>query len=105
MARDAVHLLGRGRDDGRSQLRVQLELEHLEKQDSVQTDVGNTVGLFSGCWLTMEVPSGGLEPDRVHGGSERLVEDLYSMAGNGTSSDVTTRMAQVLANPVHLVVP
>jgi hypothetical protein len=30
---------------------------------------------------------------------------LYSMTGNGTSSDVTTWTAQILGNPVRLVVP
>ena len=69
--------------------------------NSVQTNVGNTTGLFNGCWLTMEVPI----PTGYAADQNGWWKILYSMAGNGTSSDVTTWTAQILGNPVHLVVP
>ena len=69
--------------------------------NSVQTNVGNTTGLFNGCWLTMEVPI----PTGYAADQSGWWKIRYSMTGDGTSSDVTTWTAQILGNPVHLVVP
>jgi hypothetical protein len=69
--------------------------------NSVQTSTGASLGLFNGCWLTLNVPI----PATYNGDQSGWWKILYSMNGNGTSSDVTTWTAQILGNPVHLIVP
>ncbi len=69
--------------------------------NSVQTSTGASLGLFNGCWLTLDVPI----PPGYNGDQNGWWKILYSMNGNGTSSDVTTWTAQILGNPVHLIVP
>lgn len=69
--------------------------------NSVQTSTGAIPGLFNGCWLTLDVPI----PPGYNGDQNGWWKILYSMNGNGTSSDVTTWTAQILGNPVHLIVP
>jgi hypothetical protein len=69
--------------------------------NSVQTSTGASLGLFNGCWLTLDVPI----PPGYNGDQNGWWKILYSMSGNGTSSDVTTWTAQILGNPVHLIVP
>ena len=73
--------------------------------NSVLTNVGNTTGQFNGCWLTLNVPI----PTTYNGDQQGWWKITYSMvntqSGQGTSNDVTTWTAQILGNPVHLIVP
>jgi len=69
--------------------------------NSVQTSTGASLGLFNGCWLTLEIPI----PTTYTGAQNGWWKILYSMTGNGTSNDVTTWTAAIKGNPVHLVVP
>ena len=48
---------------------------------------------------------GGPDPDRVHGRSEGPAEDPLLDVRHRDSSDVIAWTAQILGNPVHLVVP
>ncbi len=67
----------------------------------VQTSTGASLGLFNGCWLTMDVPI----PANYTAQQNGWWKILYSMNGSGTSQDVTTWTAQIIGNPVHLIVP
>ncbi len=69
--------------------------------NSVQTSTGASLGLFNGCWLTLDVPI----PQGYQAYQNGWWQIKYSMTGSGTSSDVTTWTAQILGNPVHLIVP
>jgi hypothetical protein len=73
--------------------------------NSVLTNVGNTTGQFNGCWLTLNVPI----PTGYNGDQQGWWKITYSMvntrSGTDTSNDVTTWTAQILGNPVHLIVP
>jgi hypothetical protein len=72
----------------------------------IQTSTGASLGLFNGCWLTIDtvIPS-------WYTGNSTLAADFgwwkirYTMTGNGQSVDVTTWMADIRGNPVHLVEP
>ncbi len=68
---------------------------------SVQTSTGASLGLFNGCWLTLEIPI----PSTYAGDQSGWWQIRYTMNGSGTSSDVTTWTAAIKGNPVHLVVP
>ena len=57
--------------------------------------------MFNGCWLTLNVPI----PATYTAAQNGWWKILYSMSGNGTSVDVTTWTAQIIGNPVHLIVP
>ncbi len=74
---------------------------------SVTTSTGASLGQFNGCWLTMDVPIPPTYDPSV--GSAGWWKIQYSMintqSGQGTSNDVTTWTAQILGNPVHLIVP
>lgn len=67
----------------------------------VQTSTGASLGLFNGCWLTLDIPI----PTNYTAAQNGWWKILYSMSGNGTSSDVTTWTASIKGNPVHLIVP
>jgi len=69
--------------------------------NSVQTSTGASLGLFNGCWLTLDVPI----PLNYNADQNGWWKILYSMNGNGTSNDVTTWTAHIIGNPVHLIVP
>jgi hypothetical protein len=73
--------------------------------DSVQTSTGASLGLFNGCWLTVDV----LIPQSYNGDQDGWWKMQHSMintvSGTATSNDVTTWTAQILGNPVHLIVP
>jgi hypothetical protein len=56
---------------------------------------------FNGCWVTIDASI----PTTYAALQSGWWKIRYSMTGNGTSSDVTTWTAQILGNPVHLVVP
>lgn len=72
----------------------------------ITTSTGAALGLFNGCWLTIDavIPAS-------YTGNSTLASDFawwkirYTMNGNGTSNDVTTWTADIRGNPVHLVEP
>lgn len=70
---------------------------------SVQTSTGASLGLFNGCWLTLDINIP--DPSVYTGAQNGWWKIRYSMSGSGTSSDVTTWTATIKGNPVHLVVP
>jgi hypothetical protein len=67
----------------------------------IQTSTGASLGLFNGCWLTIDI----VIPSWYTGDQQGWWKIRYTMNGNGTSSDVTTWMADIRGNPVHLVEP
>jgi hypothetical protein len=67
----------------------------------IQTSTGASLGLFNGCWLTIDI----VIPSWYAGDQQGWWKIRYTMNGNGTSSDVTTWMADIRGNPVHLVEP
>ena len=58
-------------------------------------------GVYNGCWLTIDVTI----PATYTAQQQGWWKIRYNMAGNGTSSDVTTWTAKIRGNPVHLVLP
>jgi Flp pilus assembly protein TadG len=68
---------------------------------SIQTSTGASLGLFNGCWLTIDA----VIPSWYVGDSQGWWKIRYTMSGNGTSNDVTTWTADIRGNPVHLVTP
>jgi hypothetical protein len=67
----------------------------------IQTSTGASLGLFNGCWLTIDT----VIPSWYTGDQGGWWKIRYTMTGNGTSNDVTTWMADIRGNPVHLVEP
>jgi Putative Flp pilus-assembly TadE/G-like len=67
----------------------------------IQTSTGASLGLFNGCWLTIDT----IIPAWYTGDQQGWWKIRYTMNGTGTSSDVTTWMADIRGNPVHLVEP
>ncbi len=67
----------------------------------IQTSTGASLGLFNGCWLTIDT----IIPSWYTGDQQGWWKIRYTMNGTGTSSDVTTWMADIRGNPVHLVEP
>lgn len=67
----------------------------------IQTSSGASLGLFNGCWLTISA----VIPPWYVGDQQGWWKIRYTMTGNGTSVDVTTWMADIRGNPVHLVEP
>ena len=68
---------------------------------AIQTSTGASLGLFNGCWLTIDT----VIPAWYTGDQQGWWKIRYTMNGNGTSNDVTTWMADIRGNPVHLVEP
>ena len=68
---------------------------------SIASSTGASLGLFNGCWLTIEIPV----PVNYTGAQDGWWKIRYNMNGNGTSSDVTTWKVTIRGNPVHLKVP
>ena len=56
---------------------------------------------FNACWLTVDVAI----PTTYTAPQNGWWQIAYVMTGSGSSSDTTTWTAQILGNPVHLVVP
>jgi Flp pilus assembly protein TadG len=67
----------------------------------IQTSTGASLGLFNGCWLTIDT----VIPSWYTGDQQGWWKIRYTMNGTGTSNDVTTWMADIRGNPVHLVEP
>lgn len=67
----------------------------------IQTSTGAALGLFNGCWLTVQA----VIPSWYDGDSGGWWKIRYTMNGSGTSNDVTTWTADLRGNPVHLVQP
>jgi hypothetical protein len=73
--------------------------------ESVQTSNGGSVGLFNGCWLTLDVPIPGSYNADQDGWWKMQYSMFNTVSGTTTSNDVTTWTARILGNPVHLIVP
>ena len=76
----------------------------------VTTNVGNTIGTFNGCWLTIDVAlpvnyTAATPPGETNGGGWWKIE--YDMGGSSSidAYDLTTWQVNLLGNPVHLVTP
>jgi hypothetical protein len=76
--------------------------------NSVRTNTGGSVGVFNGCWLTIEIPIPvTYEAPRPAGEPEPGWWKIrYAMSGtNPNAFDLTTWEVQIRGNPVHLVIP
>jgi hypothetical protein len=75
---------------------------------SVRTNNGGSVGVFNGCWVTIEIPipvsyDAPQPPGEPEPGWWKI---RYSMSGtNPNAFDLTTWEVQIRGNPVHLVIP
>jgi Flp pilus assembly protein TadG len=68
---------------------------------SITTSTGASLGLFNGCWATIDA----VIPDWYTAAQNGWWKIRYTMNGNGTSNDVTTWTANIRGNPVHLIEP